>query len=106
MRSSCWSRLSTSMLHRYGGRSLHSSMSCRSVHPFPAQLTNGMPHGSCCGVAQVKMAGGKCVYVPLRPPDDSHPNWHLCFDEFRAAFTSKTRCVGHSPTPSHRPSHA
>lgn len=45
------------------------------------------------GGLQVKMAGGKCVYVPLRPPDETSPCWHLCFDEFRAAFTDKTRWV-------------
>lgn len=53
--------------------------------------------------AQIKMAGGKCVYVPLRPPDASSPkSWHLDWDEFERAFTEKTRVVvlntPHNPT--------
>jgi aspartate/methionine/tyrosine aminotransferase len=37
------------------------------------------------------MAGGTCVYVPLRAPDATSPRWHLDYDEFAAAFTPKTR---------------
>lgn len=52
--------------------------------------------------AQIKMAGGKCVYVPLRPPDASSKSWHLDWDELERAFTDKTRLVvlntPHNPT--------
>lgn len=53
--------------------------------------------------AQIKMAGGKCVYVPLRPPDATSPKgWHLDWDDFERAFTERTRLVvlntPHNPT--------
>jgi aspartate/methionine/tyrosine aminotransferase len=53
--------------------------------------------------AQIQMAGGKCVYVPLRPPDATSPTaWHLDWDEFERAFSERTRLVvlntPHNPT--------
>ena len=49
--------------------------------------------------AQVQMAGGSCVYVPLRV-DDGH--WTLNMDELESAITSKTKLIilntPHNPT--------
>ncbi|TFJ84129.1 hypothetical protein NSK_004602 [Nannochloropsis salina CCMP1776] len=43
--------------------------------------------------AQVKMAGGTCVYVPLRPPSPSSSTWSLDWGEVAAAFTPRTRLL-------------
>lgn len=52
--------------------------------------------------AQIQMAGGSCVYVPLRPPDAESTSWHLDWDEFEKAFSERTRVVvlntPHNPT--------
>ena len=50
--------------------------------------------------ADVKMAGGVPVYVPLHPQSDG--SWQLDFDELRSAFSPKTKAVfintPHNPT--------
>ena len=56
--------------------------------------------------ASIVFQGGKPVMVPLHPPTGSGQktgaDWRLDMDEFRAAFTEKTKCVmintPHNPT--------
>lgn len=46
---------------------------------------------------QIQMAGGKCVYVPLRrvaSGNASSASWHLDMADLEAALTSRTRLVG------------
>lgn len=46
--------------------------------------------------AQVEMAGGKCVYVPLREPKGGSSNasdWKIDFEELENAITKKTKVL-------------
>ena len=47
--------------------------------------------------APIHFQGAKPVFVPLHPPSGegvkSGSDWRVDFDEFRAAFTPKTKCV-------------
>ncbi|KAM3570495.1 hypothetical protein VYU27_007443 [Nannochloropsis oceanica] len=50
--------------------------------------------------AQIQMAGGTCVHVPLRPPSSSisfspssSTSWHLDWGELSAAFSPRTRLL-------------
>lgn len=53
-------------------------------------------------VPAVQFAGGWCRFVPLRPPDDEHPQWWFDADELANAFTERTRLLllntPHNPT--------
>ena len=53
-------------------------------------------------VPAVQFAGGWCRFVPLRPPDDEHPQWWFDADELASAFTERTRLLllntPHNPT--------
>lgn len=44
-------------------------------------------------VPAVQFAGGTCRYVPLRPPDDAHPQWWFDRDELSAAFNVRTKLI-------------
>eukprot|EP01083_Nonionella_stella_P022803 63043_1 len=54
--------------------------------------------------ADTVMAGGKCVFVPLHPPDDSisSQDWKLDLDELEKAITPRTKVLmlntPHNPT--------
>ena len=48
--------------------------------------------------ASIRFQGAKTVFVPLHPPPSTSGNvssadWKIDFDEFRAAFTDKTKVV-------------
>jgi len=52
--------------------------------------------------AQIQMAGGKSVFVPLRPGKEPKGKWTLDLEEFEAAFTARTKLfvlnTPHNPT--------
>jgi N-succinyldiaminopimelate aminotransferase len=52
--------------------------------------------------ANIGFVGARPRYVPLRPPDASHPTWWFDRDEVRAAFGPRTRLLilntPHNPT--------
>jgi len=52
--------------------------------------------------AQVQMAGGKSVYVPLRPSDEAKGTWKLDLEELESAITPQTKILllntPHNPT--------
>jgi N-succinyldiaminopimelate aminotransferase len=52
--------------------------------------------------ANITFVGATARYVPLRPPDASHPEWWFDRDEVRAAFGPRTRLLilnsPHNPT--------
>lgn len=53
-------------------------------------------------VPAVQFAGGRCRYVPLRPPDSEHARWWFDADELTSAFSNRTRLLllntPHNPT--------
>lgn len=53
-------------------------------------------------VPAVQFAGGTCRYVPLRPPDETHPRWWFDADELAGAFGPQTKLLllntPHNPT--------
>jgi N-succinyldiaminopimelate aminotransferase len=52
--------------------------------------------------ANITFVGARARYVPLRPPDATHPAWWFDRDEVRAAFSPRTRLLilntPHNPT--------
>ena len=50
----------------------------------------------------VKLAGARAISIPMDPPDDSNPTFHVDWDKVRSAITARTRLImvnfPHNPT--------